>query len=130
MNTTSERAAGPGPMPSAQRSQEEGAQGSAATDESVLIAGGLAPAQKLPGSGIPRAEIESDGAITVPMEVVAQGLKVPVETVLANLRAGLVYQTTERGIGEDAGRFRITFRFRSRQCCLIIDQGGQILSTG
>jgi hypothetical protein len=76
----------------------------------------------------PRAEREADGTIVFPMEVVAEGLKVPVETLLPGMRAGILYQVTEKGEGEDAGWLRVTFRFRSRQCRLIVEESsGRIL---
>lgn len=75
----------------------------------------------------PMAEVEADGTIIFPMEVVAAGLKVPVEALLPGMRAGILYQVTEKGEGEDAGRLRVTFRFRSRQCRLIVEETGRIL---
>lgn len=75
----------------------------------------------------PLAVREADGTLVFPMEVVAEGLKVPIETLLPGMKAGLVYQVTEKGEGEDAGRLRVTFRFRSRQCRLIVEESGRIL---
>ncbi len=73
------------------------------------------------------ATIESDGAITVQAEPVAAGLGLSIEAFLGNLRAGVVFQAMERGIDEDAGRLRITFRYRNRQFQVVTDGGGRIL---
>jgi hypothetical protein len=71
--------------------------------------------------------IERDGAtIVVPAELIAAGLDLPTETFIANLRAGLVYAVTEKGIAADSGRLRLTFRFRSRQFRFFIDEAGAI----
>jgi len=75
----------------------------------------------------PLAEFEADGTVVFPMEVVAEGLKIPLEALLPGMKAGLVYQVTEKGEGEDAGRLRVTFRFRGRQCRLIVEKSGRIL---
>lgn len=76
------------------------------------------------------ATVERDGTtIVVPAEVIAAGLGLSTEAFLAELRAGLVYETTEKGTAEDSGRFRLTFRFRSRQFRLLIDETGQLLTT-
>jgi len=83
------------------------------------------------GGAQPLAVREADGSLVFPMEVVAEGLKVPLKTLLPGMRAGLVYQITEKGEGEDAGRLRVTFRFRSRQCRLIVEEAsGRILPAG
>lgn len=124
MTTTAERMVET--EPPGRQAPDAGGQEDAATGGNATVAAEAPPISR-PAADTPLATFEDDGAITVPMEIVALGLGVPVETVLANLRAGLVYQTTERGVGEDAGRFRITFRFRSRECRLIVEQCGRIL---
>ena len=95
--------------------------------DGILATGDAEDSTTGPGSGSSLAVIESDGTITLPMEVVAQGLQVPVDALLPGMRSGIVYQTTEMGIGDDAGRFRITFRFRSRQCRILVEETGRIL---
>lgn len=74
------------------------------------------------------AVVERDAATTivVPAERIAAGLGLSTETFIANLRAGLVYEITEKGVAEDSGRFRLTFRFRSRQFRLLIDEAGAV----
>ena len=41
--------------------------------------------------------------------------------------AGVIFQALERGIDEDAGRLRITFRYRNRQYQVVTDGSGQIV---
>lgn len=74
------------------------------------------------------AVVERDNTTTIvmPAELVAAGLGLSTETFIANLRAGLVYEVTEKGVAEDSGRFRVTFRFRSRQFRALIDEAGAI----
>ena len=79
------------------------------------------------GRDAPFATIESDGAITVQAEPIAAGLGLSVDAFLRNLRAGLIFQAVERGIDEDAGHMRITFRYRNRQFRVVADGSGQIV---
>jgi hypothetical protein len=77
------------------------------------------------GRDSPFATIESDGAITVQAELIATGLGLSIDALLRNLRAGVIFQTMERGIDEDAGRLRITFRYRNRRFQVVTDGSGQ-----
>lgn len=47
--------------------------------------------------------------------------------LMAQLQAGLVYHVTERGTGEDAGRMRLTFRYRHREVRVIVDRAGHVI---
>jgi hypothetical protein len=47
---------------------------------------------------------------------------------MAEMRRGIVYSMSERGIGEDEGRFRLTFRYRDRVFRLIVTTTGKIVS--
>jgi hypothetical protein len=73
------------------------------------------------------ASVEADGAIVVSAATVASGLELSINALLQHLRSGLVYQATERGIGEDEGNLRITFRYRNRQFQTVIDRSGNIV---
>jgi hypothetical protein len=79
------------------------------------------------GRDAPFATIESAGAITVQAEPIAAGLGLSIDTFLRNLRAGVIFQAMERGINEDAGHLRITFRYRNRQFQVVTDGSGQIV---
>ena len=43
------------------------------------------------------------------------------------MRRGIVYSTSERGIGEDEGRLRLTFRYRDRVFRLIVATTAEIV---
>lgn len=49
------------------------------------------------------------------------------ETVMAGLRDGTITTLTERGEGEDAGRWRLSFFHGNRRLRLIVDDSGAIL---
>jgi len=51
----------------------------------------------------------TEGAVEVDATLVARGLNLPVEQFMAEMRRGIVHSTSERSIGEDEGRFRLTF---------------------
>ena len=70
----------------------------------------------------------TDGAVDVDATLVARGLDLPVEQFMDEMRRGIVYSTSERGIGEDEGRFRLTFRYRDRVFRLIVTTTGEIVS--
>ena len=65
--------------------------------------------------------------VEVDATLVARGLNLPVEQLMAGMRRGIVYSTSERGIDEDAGRFRLTFRYRNRVFRLIVTTTGEIV---
>ena len=74
-------------------------------------------------TGIRRTE----GAIEVDATLVARGLNLPVEQFIAEMRRGIVYSTSERGLGEDEGRLRLTFRYRDRVFRLIVTTTAEIV---
>jgi len=80
--------------------------------------------------GAPFAIRDTDGAILVPAETVARELGLSTEALLQNLRAGVVYQTTERGVDDDAGKLGVTFRYRNRQFQAVVDDGGHLVHSG
>jgi len=71
----------------------------------------------------PFVEVHGDEA-TVEAGFLAAKLGVSVDLLQAEMRKGIVYGTLERGIGEDAGWLRITFRYRSRSWTAVIAAGG------
>jgi Family of unknown function (DUF6522) len=68
---------------------------------------------------------DSSGALIIRAQDVAAGLGISIDTFMASLRAGIVYQSVERGVDEDAGRLRLTFRYRNRQYRVHLDETGQ-----
>ena len=67
------------------------------------------------------------GDVEVDASLIARGLNLPIEQLMAEMRRGIVYSTSERGIGEDAGRSRLTFCYRSRVFRLIVTTSGEII---
>jgi hypothetical protein len=49
------------------------------------------------------------GSFSVPVEIVAAGLDIDVELVRPLMHQNKITSLCERGVGEDAGRFRLTF---------------------
>jgi len=60
--------------------------------------------------------------ITVDAGSIAARLGMTPEVLLAEMRKGLVFQLTEKGEGEDAGRYRLTFRYRAREAVMVVDE--------
>jgi len=70
-----------------------------------------------------------DGEITIAADLLAPKLGLSVEVLKAEMRRGYVYSVTEQGIGSDAGRTRLTFRYRARSWCVVVDPDGTKLIT-
>lgn len=62
--------------------------------------------------------------ISVDAAVVAARLGMRPDVMMAEMRKGHVFQVTEKGVGEDAGRYRLTFRYRSREAVIVVDEHG------
>lgn len=58
---------------------------------------------------------------------IAYGLKLPAEQLAAAMRGGLVYGTNECRIGEDDGRFHLTFRYLGRVLRLVVTAAGEVI---
>ena len=56
------------------------------------------------------SEFTFDAGMVAPM------LGLSPEVFMRGVRGGMIVQRTERGVDEDAGWFRITFRYRRRRC--------------
>lgn len=75
-------------------------------------------------------ERSAAGDLTVDARLVAPRLGLPPDALMAEIRRGIVYQTCEVGTGADAGRMRITFRYRSRRAVFILDDAGRVIESG
>jgi hypothetical protein len=69
------------------------------------------------------------GTIEVDPAIVATGLRLDPETLRAMLHSGDVTSLCEKGEGEDAGRYRLTFFSPHRRLRLVVDENGTILTT-
>ncbi|MEE1609890.1 DUF6522 family protein [Microvirga sp. CF3016] len=68
-----------------------------------------------------------DGTIQIDASILAQGLGLGPLEVLDLLRCGDITSRCERGIGEDEGRFRLTFFHAQRRLRVIVDGTGRVL---
>lgn len=61
-------------------------------------------------SAIPDPAVPLDAGVVAPM------LGLSPEVFMRGVQRGMIVQRTERGVDEDAGWYRVTFRFRRRRC--------------
>ena len=66
------------------------------------------------------------GEITVEAEALAPKLGLSTEALKENMAKGLVMSVTETGEDEDAGRTRLTFRYRARVWRIVIESDGSL----
>jgi hypothetical protein len=71
----------------------------------------------------PVIEIHGDD-VTVEAAYLAARLGLPVDRLRTEMRRGIVYSVVERGIGEDAGRLRLIFRYRMRAWTVVVQRDG------
>ena len=68
----------------------------------------------------------ADGEITVDAELLAPKLGLSAEALKAEMRKGIVSSVAETGIDEDAGRTRVTFRYRTRAWTVVVEPDGTL----
>jgi hypothetical protein len=74
-----------------------------------------------------RSAIEFEqGAFTVDADVIAAALGIESERVQPLMRDGKITSVCERGVGEDVGRYRLTFLHANRAYHLIVDEEGHV----
>lgn len=75
-----------------------------------------------------RLERDAGGDVVIPAEEAARLLGVALAPLLPDLRAGRVFSLVERGEGADAGRLRLTLRWRGREARVVVEEGtGRVL---
>jgi hypothetical protein len=67
------------------------------------------------------------GALRVDAAVIGQGINVEPSLVLDRMREGKITVLCERGVDEDAGRYRMTFFHESRRFHLVVDEEGNAI---
>lgn len=67
------------------------------------------------------------GAFTVDADVIAAVLGIEPARVQPLMRDGIITSVCERGVGEDAGRYRLTFVHGDRAYHLIVDEEGHVI---
>lgn len=70
------------------------------------------------------------GDFTVDADLLAAAFALDQDTVQAKMRAGEITSACATGVGEDEGRFQITFHCQTRALRLIVDESGAVLSKG
>ncbi|WP_417492973.1 DUF6522 family protein [Maricaulis sp.] len=68
------------------------------------------------------------GDFTVDAGLLAGAFGLDHDAVKARMRAGEITSACATGVGEDAGRFQLTFRYQARALRLIVDESGAVLS--
>ncbi len=68
-----------------------------------------------------------NGDITVDAALVASKLGLTIEALKENMANGLVMSVAETGKDEDAGRTRLTFRYRARVWRVVVEADGSLL---
>ena len=69
----------------------------------------------------------ADGEVTIDAALIASDLKLDLATVLEEMCSGRLTSRWERGMDNDAGRYRVTFFHGNRRLCLLVDANGQVL---
>jgi hypothetical protein len=64
--------------------------------------------------------------VTVEATYLAARLGLPVDRLQTEMRRGIIYSAVERGVGEDAGRLRLTFRYRTRAWTVVVQLDGTL----
>jgi hypothetical protein len=74
----------------------------------------------------PVSEIHGD-EVTVEASCLAARLGLSVDRLRAEMQRGIIYSVVERGMGEDAGRLRLTFRYRARTWTVVVQRDGTLI---
>ena len=68
-----------------------------------------------------------NGAVCIDASIIGKGLGLEAAAVPALMHEGTITGVCERGIDEDAGRFRLTSFYRNRRFRLTINETGHIV---
>jgi NFU1 iron-sulfur cluster scaffold homolog, mitochondrial len=78
-------------------------------------------------SELPRDAVTfENGEYMIDSAVLAPKLGLTPDRLKDEMRRGFVVSTSEQGEGEDAGRVRLTFRYRARVWAVVIERDGSI----
>ena len=73
----------------------------------------------------PIIEVRGEEA-TIEAGHLAAKLGLSVDRLRAEMRLGIIYGVVERGVGEDAGRLRLTVRYRARSWTVVVEADGTL----
>jgi hypothetical protein len=68
-----------------------------------------------------------DGEMTIDAEALAPKLGLTPPSLKDEMRKGLVYSVAETGVGEDAGRTRLTFCYRAKVWRVVVEPDGTLV---
>ncbi len=68
-----------------------------------------------------------DRTLCIDAVVIGQGLNVEPSLVQVRMREGKITVICERGVDEDAGRYRMTFFHENRRFRLVVDEEGNAI---
>lgn len=70
----------------------------------------------------------TDDTPEIDAAVAARAMKFAVEYFVSQVQHGAIKSRVERGVGDDEGRYRLSFRCRDRDLTMIVGQNGEIIS--
>ncbi|RWB26211.1 DUF6522 family protein [Mesorhizobium sp.] len=70
----------------------------------------------------------ADDTPEIDAAVAARAMKFAVEYFVRQIQRGAIKGRVERGVGDDEGRHRLSFRYRDRELTMIVGQNGEIIS--
>jgi Family of unknown function (DUF6522) len=65
-----------------------------------------------------------EGTLNIDAAVIGRGLNIEPSLVQGRMREGKITVLSERGVDEDAGRYRLTFFYENRHFRLVVDEEG------
>ena len=68
------------------------------------------------------------GDFVIDAALIAGAFKLSEAEVRGRMREGAITSRCETGVGEDAGRWRLTFHHGDRACRFVVDEAGSILN--
>jgi hypothetical protein len=68
-----------------------------------------------------------NGFVEIDASVIAEGFGIAAPLLREQMRAGRIKSRSERGIGDDSGRYRLTFFSEHRRFRLVVDEAGAII---
>jgi Family of unknown function (DUF6522) len=70
----------------------------------------------------------SNEDIVIDANILASHLGLSEQKLKAEMRSGLVYGVAEKGVGEDEGQTRLTFRYRARSWTVVVGSDGSVVT--
>jgi len=65
-----------------------------------------------------------EGILSIDAAVIGRGLNIEPSLVQSRMREGKITVLSERGVDEDAGRYRLNFFYKNRRFRLVVDEEG------